>query len=108
LNLLQTDANSFNAFLVAAYNNRVEVMRVLTKLGCNIYSTAKNGSTALHLAVKQGHIGVVRELLKIKKFPIDAKKRNGLTAAALAVLKGDIVMLELLVSAGCDINSVSS
>ena len=72
LNLLQIDANGFNAFLVASYNNKVDVMRRLIKLNCNIYSKAKNGSTALHLAVKQGHIDVVRELLRIKQFPINA------------------------------------
>jgi len=63
LNLLQTDANGLNAFLVASWNNRVSVMQKLIKLNCNVYSTANNGSTALHLAVKQGHIEAVREIL---------------------------------------------
>ena len=63
LNLLQTDANGLNAFLMASWHNRVEVMQKLIKLNCNVFCTANNGSTALHLAVKQGHIEAVREIL---------------------------------------------
>ena len=72
LNLLQTDANGFNAFLIASWNNKVDVMQKLIKLNCNTHSTANNGSTALHLAVKQGHIEAVRELLLINKFPVNS------------------------------------
>ena len=38
------------------------------------YAYNQNGSTVLHIAVKLGHVPIVREVLKIKNFPVDAMK----------------------------------
>jgi len=59
-------------------------------------STNQNGSNSLHIAVKLGHIEVVNELTRLKNFPVDAMKKNGVTAMGIAALKGDIKMMELL------------
>lgn len=70
--------------------NRVLIMRKLIDLHCNIFTVTSNGSNALHIAAKQGHIDVVREILKIKEFPLNSMKKNGVTAVAIAAYKGEI------------------
>ena len=50
----------------------------------------QNGSNALHIAVKLGHVPVVKELVSLKNFPIDATKKNGVTAFGIAAYKGHI------------------
>jgi ankyrin repeat protein len=60
------------------------------------YAYNQNGSNALHVAVKLGHVPIVREILKIKNFPVDAMKQNGVTAMGIAAYKGNVIMMEIL------------
>lgn len=54
-------------------------------LACN-----QNGSNALHISVKLGHIQVVKELVKLKNFPVDETKKNGVTAMGIAAYRGHV------------------
>jgi hypothetical protein len=40
--------------------------------------------------VKLGHVDVVRELIRLKNYPVDAMKRNGVTAMGIAAFRGNI------------------
>jgi ankyrin repeat protein len=46
--------------------------------------------------VKLGHVQVVRELVKLKNFPIDELKKNGVTAMGIASYRGSIEMMEIV------------
>lgn len=108
IDLHRTDENGLNAFLIATWNNRINVMHKLMTLGCNIFACSFNGSNALHLAVKLRCIEAARMLLRISSFPRDSMKHNGVTAVAIAAYNGDVTMLNELVDSGCDLNLVSS
>lgn len=59
-------------------------------------ATNQNGSNSLHIAVKLGHFEVVKELVRLKNYPVDAMKKNGVTAMGIAASRGNIKMMELL------------
>jgi ankyrin repeat protein len=82
-----------NAFWIAAWFGRVETMRKLLSMHVDAHATNQNGSNALHIAVKLGHAEVVRELIRLKNFPVDATKKNGVTAAGIAAFRGNIEMM---------------
>ena len=71
-------------------------MRQLHAMKIDTLATNQNGSNCLHIAVKLGHIAVVTEVMKLKSFPIDAIKKNGVTAMGIAAYKGSVPMLQLL------------
>lgn len=56
----------------------------------------QNGSNALHIAVKLGHFDAVRELIRLRNYPVDAMKKNGVTAMGIAAFRGNVQMMELL------------
>jgi ankyrin repeat protein len=71
-------------------------MRKLLSMRVDPLATNQNGSNALHIAVKLGHFDTVRELIRLKNFPVDAMKKNGVTAMGIAAYRGNIQMMELL------------
>jgi len=79
-----------NAFWIAAWFNRLDTMRQLLSMRVDPLSTNHNGSNALHIAVKLGHVQVVKELVKLKNFPVDEMKKNGVTAMGIAAYRGQI------------------
>jgi ankyrin repeat protein len=52
LDVSKTDQNGVTAFLIAAWYNRLEALRKLMSMGCDLLATNQNGSNALHIAVK--------------------------------------------------------
>lgn len=84
----KTDVNGVNAFFMAAWYNRLEAMRKLMSLRCDITAVNQNGSNALHIAVKQGSMDVVKELINLRTFLKDAEKRNGVTPFGIAAHRG--------------------
>ncbi len=51
---------------------------------------------------------IVRELLRLKNFPKDAMKSNGVTALGIAAHRGSIEMMQALVDGGCDIKHTNN
>ncbi len=96
LDVNKTDKNGVNAFWIAAWFGRVETMRKLLSMHVDAHATNQNGSNALHIAVKLGHVEVVKEIIRLKNFPVDATKKNGVTAAGIAAFRGNIDMLQIL------------
>ncbi len=54
----------------------------------------QNGLNALHLAAKEGHVGVVKELLS-RGAKIDAATKKGNTALHIASLAGQVTLIYL-------------
>ena len=50
----------------------------------------------MHIAVKLGHVQVVKELVKLKNFPVDEMKKNGVTAMGIAAYRGQIQTMTIL------------
>jgi len=46
---------------------------------------------------------IVQELVRLKNFPKDAIKNNGVTALGIAAYQGSIQMMQALIDGGCDI-----
>ena len=63
----------------------------------------QNGLNALHLASKEGHVGVVDELLA-RGAKIDAATKKGNTALHIASLAGQEVVVKVLVENGSAVN----
>ncbi|KAF8417410.1 ankyrin repeat-containing domain protein, partial [Tirmania nivea] len=72
-----------------------EVVTVLLDRGATIDATTKLGSTALHLAAKNGHMTVVKSLLD-RGACNDAPNDNGETALDLARKLSSESLTELL------------
>ncbi|VDN59030.1 unnamed protein product [Dracunculus medinensis] len=71
--------------------------------GTDINTSNANGLNALHLASKEGHVDVVRELLKRKAF-VDAATKKGNTALHIASLAGQELIVIILVENGANVN----
>jgi ankyrin repeat protein len=69
----------------------------------DVTATNLNGSNCLHIGVKLGHMDVVKEVIKLKGFPVDAIKKNGVSAMGIAAYKGSLEMMDIL-SSKSDLN----
>ena len=88
LSLFQSDDNA--SFLRAARSGNLEkVLEFLKGAVTNINTCNANGLNALHLAAKEGHVAVVRELLA-RGANIDAATKKGNTALHIASLAGQV------------------
>jgi ankyrin repeat protein len=79
---------------------------MLSDLGSERLTKNEIGSNALHVAVKQGNIQTIKELIALE-FPLDIPKANGVTALGLAAISGNIPILKMLILAKADVNYVS-
>ena len=64
----------------------------------------QNGLNALHLSSKEGHVEVVRELLK-RGAGVNFTTKKGNTALHIASLAGQKTAVEVLLDAGASVNS---
>jgi ankyrin repeat protein len=72
--------------------------------GIDVNGKNKAGYTALHLAVKKGHIEVVRVLLEAKADIAIASKSGKTALHDVAYYKGSIDLAKLLIDAGAPVN----
>uniref|UniRef100_A0A8D2E2J8 Ankyrin 2 n=1 Tax=Sciurus vulgaris TaxID=55149 RepID=A0A8D2E2J8_SCIVU len=66
----------------------------------------QNGLNALHLAAKEGHVGLVQELLG-RGSSVDSATKKGNTALHIASLAGQAEVVKVLVKEGANINAQS-
>ncbi|XP_026475160.1 ankyrin-3-like [Ctenocephalides felis] len=99
----QSDPNT--AFLRAARAGHLGAALEFLEQGTvtDINAANANGLNALHLAAKDGHLEVVRELLRRNADP-DAATRKGNTALHIASLAGQEEVVRVLVQAGASVN----
>ncbi|XP_044258344.1 ankyrin-3-like isoform X5 [Tribolium madens] len=99
----QTDPNT--AFLRAARANQLDKIQEYLDSGTvrDINTSNANGLNALHLAAKDGHVEIARELLK-RGAIVDAATKKGNTALHIASLAGQEEIVRLLVQHGASLN----
>ncbi|CAG9824123.1 unnamed protein product, partial [Phaedon cochleariae] len=99
----QTDPNT--AFLRAARAGQLDKIQEYLDSGTvrDINTSNANGLNALHLASKDGHIDIVRELLK-RGAVVDAATKKGNTSLHIASLAGQEEVVRLLVQYGASLN----
>jgi uncharacterized protein len=106
---------ALTSMAVAQINSRlVEVVRSgdsaaameLLKKGAKGHAEEADGTTALHWAVQQDDVRLVRALLDAGA-KVRAANRYGVTPLALAAVNGSAPLVELLLNAGADPNAAS-
>uniref|UniRef100_UPI00398EAFDA ankyrin-3 n=1 Tax=Pristiophorus japonicus TaxID=55135 RepID=UPI00398EAFDA len=100
----KTDTNA--SYLRAARAGNLEKALDYIKAGVDINICNQNGLNALHLASKEGHIGVVSELIQLGA-NVDAATKKGNTALHIASLAGQAEVVHVLVTNGANINAQS-
>ncbi|XP_049819591.1 ankyrin-3-like isoform X5 [Aethina tumida] len=99
----QTDPNT--AFLRAARAGQLDKIQEYLDSGTvrDINTSNANGLNALHLASKDGHVDIVRELLK-RGAIVDAATKKGNTSLHIASLAGQEEVVRLLIQHGASLN----
>ncbi|KAJ8311040.1 hypothetical protein KUTeg_011408 [Tegillarca granosa] len=84
----------------------VDAIQVLLLAGANPNLVNKRGENSIHLSVKYDIIEALEIMIKKSQYQLDLNTRNfdGLSPLHTAVCKGNIAMVELLLSAGAEIN----
>ncbi|CAE7560999.1 unnamed protein product, partial [Symbiodinium microadriaticum] len=94
----QEDNNGITPFLVACHNGALPVCETLLSRGCNVYQKGgmeNKGDCALHFASRSGQLHIVKWL--------DFEREDGSTLLHSAAAAGNAILLETLVSGGCDV-----
>ncbi|KAF7267204.1 hypothetical protein GWI33_019537 [Rhynchophorus ferrugineus] len=99
----QTDPNT--AFLRAARAGQLDKIQEYLDSGTvrDINTSNANGLNALHLAAKDGHVDIAKELLK-RGAIVDAATKKGNTALHIASLAGQEEVVKLLVQHDASLN----
>ncbi|KAG8134512.1 hypothetical protein E2320_007637 [Naja naja] len=100
-----SDSNA--SFLRAARAGNLDKVVEYLKGGIDINTCNQNGLNALHLAAKEGHVGLVQELLERGSAVDSATKQKGNTALHIASLAGQAEVVKVLVKEGANINAQS-
>ncbi len=101
----------WTAMMWVAYRQNAEVVRLLTDAKADLNPEDRFGRTALHVVFDGSHRGaserVVRFLLEAGADPM-SRMHNGVTPLHLAVNRGDVASILLLIEAGADVNAVTT
>lgn len=90
---------AWTALMVAAANNRQDIVKLLLQVSdINLNTQDNTGETALIKAVKEGHENIIKILLELNagSLDINIQDNNGLTALHVAIEKGDENTVRLL------------
>ncbi|XP_071108967.1 serine/threonine-protein phosphatase 6 regulatory ankyrin repeat subunit B-like [Haliotis cracherodii] len=85
----------------AAYNGNIQVFDLLVSKGGQTPLTDDNGDNILHLATLRGRVEMVKYILSQNMTDINARDKDGDTAAMIAKRKGQHGVYNFLVSRGC-------
>ena len=76
--------------------------------GTDVNAVDKLGFTALHLAIKNKNGAIAEKLLGTDGVDLEAKTRKGFTALHMAAWKGDLGLVQKLITKGCDLSAKDS
>ena len=102
----QTDKNGDTPLHLPAYDHRVNICQLLVDHKANVTSVNKKGQTPLHRALVSLNLGdfpAVHHLL-ITNDSLNVADHDSNCALHIAVRKGDIKAVQLLVDCGADVN----
>ncbi len=98
------DRNGMSAFMYAAQNGHVEVMKLLLQLGATVDSKDNQGGTALIDAASSGHVEAVKLLLDNKADP-SVKDLEGKTPFLWSCTVGRPAVANIFLDRGADPNA---
>ncbi|CAL1283118.1 unnamed protein product [Larinioides sclopetarius] len=114
INAETSDKQEMTALHCAANYNSPDVVEILLNANAHPEATDENLSTPLHLAATTGSEVIIKLLLNavekkgdsesLRKY-IDEKNLSGNTALHLAVIKGHLDIVEVLLNKGADVKS---
>eukprot|EP00730_Choanoeca_flexa_P001857 TRINITY_DN10815_c0_g1_i1.p1 TRINITY_DN10815_c0_g1~~TRINITY_DN10815_c0_g1_i1.p1 ORF type:complete len:579 (+),score=82.62 TRINITY_DN10815_c0_g1_i1:109-1845(+) len=104
------------ALALVCHYGHAEAVQYLISIGCRVEQkvnygrtrsrrTLQGGSTALTIAIQRGHVQVVQRLLEANA-RFSHMPKSSLTPLCMAVLYEKLVIAELLLTAGADVNEV--
>lgn len=85
---------------VASSVGALACVRVLLKHGADVNKASSSGSVPLMVAVQNGHINVVEELVNTGEVDIDGQNEEGATPLIIAASNGHVELTRLLVESG--------
>ena len=100
----ERDHGVASPLLEAVKNGRAETVRALLKQHANANVAEADGTSALHLAVRDRNTAVAEALIRAGA-NVKAANRYGVTALSLAATNGDAAMMAALLKAGADANT---
>ncbi|KAK7074366.1 hypothetical protein SK128_009451 [Halocaridina rubra] len=110
--LVNATNNALNTPLhFSAYNNDIEILKMLVNLDANIIAFDKNGATPLHIAIAADSYEVVQELLQFKEIKenptelLSTTDNIQKTPLHYAAHRGHLKTLKLLLEAGADVTA---
>jgi ankyrin repeat protein len=97
-----------NAFWIACFYGRGECVGILANAGIDIFNKhTETNSNGLHVAIERKHYEVANMLIS-SKYPLEEKKKGGLTPLLLSARDKDAYSVsEQLVKKGSQINVIS-
>ena len=103
-----------DAFLLAALNGRLDVLKLLLEHNCDVSKRDRDGRTALHLICRDPEIKpkpVIESLVILlldHGVPLEAKNRCRATALSASAYNGKISIAECLLDHGADIHCANN
>ena len=94
-NVDTSNSHGWSLLMLAAYENHLEVCRLLLEKKAAVDKQNNKGSTALFLAVQENHIDICRLLLE-KKAAINKQNNYGFTPLYVAAQEGNLAVCKLL------------
>ena len=95
--------NGWTALHYGLCNGNFELFQLLIENKSDIYSTSKDNTNCLHVAVSEWHIDICKEILKTYKIDINPANNNGWTALHYGVQNGNFKLLQLLLQNGGEV-----
>lgn len=89
------DKEGMTALYLAAKDNHIETVKILRRVPGIVVNTPYN---PLIVAVEQGYIFIVRELLSVPGINVNMSNKDGNTALMRAVSRGRLVVVQALLS----------
>lgn len=93
---------------ILGFTDMVKVFSTID--GIDLHQTSRSGETLLYMACVKGFVDIVDFLVNCEYYDINVKNDNGTNALFAVVLRENpkyLIMLELLLSKGIDVNAVN-
>lgn len=97
-------AGAYDDLIAAVYRDDTNAVMDLVNRGMDVNSVDPGGNTLLHVAARNGNDALIAALIKQKANP-NARNRFGDTPLALAAYNGKKTAIDVLLTAGAQINS---
>jgi len=100
----QRMTSGYTPLMIAASYNRSKSLHQLMKAGANKLLTLEDGFSTLMVAAGEGHVGIIRDLVKTYKFDVNAAMTDGYTALMAAAARGWGRAVKELVALGAEVD----